>query len=136
MVRILVGLAFCCWAGIATAQDAPTRDIQNTISNQMDAFRQGNVDGAWIFAAPNIRRMFGQDPSAFGRMVERGYPMVWNNDQVQFGELRVLNGHVWQQVRVTDAAGGQQLLDYMMLQTDAGWKIAAVQVLGAPDVGV
>ena len=62
--------------------------------------------------------------------------MVWNNDQVRFGELRVLNGHVWQQVRVTDAAGGQHVLDYMMLQTEAGWKIAAVQVLEAPDVGV
>jgi len=136
MVRIFVGLVFCVWAGLAAAQDTPTRDIQNTISNQMDAFRDGNVDGAWTFAAPNIRRMFGQDPNAFGRMVERGYPMVWNNDQVRFGELRVLNGHVWQQVRVTDAAGGQHVLDYMMLQTDAGWKIAAVQVLEAPDVGV
>ena len=136
MVRILTGLVFCFWAGLATAQDMSTRAIQNTISNQMDAFRDGNVDGAWTFAAPNIRRMFGQDPNAFGRMVERGYPMVWNNDEVRFGELRVLNGHVWQQVRVTDAAGGQHVLDYMMLQTEAGWQIAAVQVLEAPDVGV
>jgi hypothetical protein len=136
MARILVGLVFCFWVGLAPAQDVSTRDIQNTISSQMHAFRAGNVDSAWTFAAPNIRRMFGQDSSAFGRMVERGYPMVWNNDQVRFGELRVLNGHVWQQVWVTDAAGGQYVLEYMMLQTEAGWKIAAVQVLEAQDVDV
>jgi hypothetical protein len=60
-------------ASIAAAQDilAPNPDIEATIAGQFDAFRAGDVDGAWTYASPNIQGLFGSVEN-FARMVEQG----------------------------------------------------------------
>ena len=84
--------------------------------------------------SPTIKRLFG-DPGNFGMMVQRGYPMVWDNADVRFLDLREIAGNLWQQVMIRDANGGLHMLDYQMIETEDGWQINAVQLLPAPDVG-
>ena len=133
MHRILITLiGFWLWAVPAVAQDP--RAIHDTISSQLDAFHGRDLDRAWQYAAPNIKRIFG-DAQNFGAMVERGYPMVWNNVDTTFLDIRDINGQLWQKVIVRDAAGGLHTLDYQMVATPDGWQIAAVQILIAPDIG-
>ena len=132
-MRILA-FVFGFWMA-ATAVFAQDSDaIETVIGNQLDAFNDRDISEAWQYASPNIKRMFG-DPGNFGMMVQRGYPMVWDNADVRFLELRDLGGMIWQKVMVRDAQGGLHILDYQMVETPQGWQINGVQVLPAPDVG-
>lgn len=129
---LAVSIAF---AGPAAAQEvvAPNPDIEAAIAGQFDAFRAGAVDEAWRFASPNIQGLFGS-PENFARMVEQGYPMVWQPGAVDFIDLQSFGGLLVQRVQVIDAEGRAHYLGYQMVETESGWRINGVQVLSAPDV--
>lgn len=132
-MRILA-FVFGFWmaATAAFAQDSDA--IETVIGNQLEAFNDRDISEAWQYASPNIKRLFG-DPGNFGMMVQQGYPMVWDNADVRFLELRDLGGMLWQKVMVRDAQGGLHILDYQMVETAQGWQINGVRLLPAPDVG-
>ena len=113
----------------------PEGEIEGTIQSQIDAFLVDDFDRAFTFASPNIQGTFGSS-DRFGSMVRNGYPMVWRPEDVQFLELRDLNGRLWQKVMVRDQGGKLHILDYQMIRTEAGWRINGVQLLPAPDLGV
>jgi len=134
MRRLLLSLVLACLPALSvSAQEARNPDIESTIRQQFDAFRADDVGTAFSFASPNIKGIFGT-PENFGMMVRNGYPMVWRPAEVQFLELRMVAGNLWQRVMVTDQAGRTHLLDYQMVKTDDGWQINGVQLL--PSVGV
>ncbi|MDX8347080.1 DUF4864 domain-containing protein [Cognatiyoonia sp. IB215446] len=116
----------------AMAQDADA--IEGVIGSQLQAFNDRDVAAAWQYASPNIKRLFG-NPGNFGMMVQQGYPMVWDNADVRFLELREVSGRLWQKIMIRDAAGGLHVLDYQMVETSEGWQINGVQLLPPPDVG-
>ncbi|MBI1415813.1 MAG: DUF4864 domain-containing protein [Limimaricola sp.] len=116
----------------ARAQDAGA--IEAVITSQLQAFNAHDVGKAWGYASPGIQRFF-HTPDNFGSMVENGYPMVWTNRDAKFLELREIEGAPWQKVMVRGPDGGLWILDYKMIETDGGWKIDAVSILPAPDVG-
>ena len=113
----------------------PEAGIEGTIQSQIDAFLVDDFARAFTFASPNIQGLFGS-ADRFGTMVRNGYPMVWRPEDVQFLELRDLDGRLWQKVMVRDQRGKLHILDYQMIKTDAGWRINGVQLLPAPDLGV
>lgn len=134
-------LRLCLWVVLAvsvavsaSAQTAGNPAIESVIQRQMDAFSKDDVAGAFTFASPNIKRIFGSS-DRFGAMVQQGYPMVWRQSGLRFLELREIGGTLWQKVMVTDASGAIHMLDYAMIETDAGWQIDGVQLLQMPDVG-
>ncbi len=132
-MRVLaVFAAFCLWAGGALAQAAEA--IEDVIGSQLQAFNERDVDAAWQYAAPNIQGAFGNAQN-FGMMVQRGYPMVWTNRDVRFLQLEDIGGRQYQRLMLQDASGGLHMLEYQMVQTADGWRIAGVQILPAPDVG-
>ncbi|NBT32816.1 MAG: DUF4864 domain-containing protein [Rhodobacteraceae bacterium] len=128
----LPALVLMVWATGLFAQDRNA--IESVISDQMDAFVERDIDRAWSHASPNIKGIFG-NPDNFARMVSEGYPMVWDNSEVRFLELREVAGNLWQKLMVRDALGGLAILDYQMIETPDGWQINAVQILPPPDVG-
>ena len=119
--------------GTAFGAAAQQAEIEGTISQQFEAFKADDFAGAFEFASPNLQMMF-QSPENFRRMVTNGYPMVRNPAEVTYLELREIAGAKWQKVQITDAKGFTHLLDYQMIETDAGWRISAVQLLDAPAV--
>ena len=121
-VLVLAGSA------IGQARDA----IEDVIGSQLQAFNDRDVTEAFSFASPMIQGIF-RDPSNFGMMVERGYPMVWDNADVRFLELREEAGMQIQRVMVKDAAGTFHTLEYAMIETPDGWQINGVQLV-APDL--
>ena len=130
IIGVLLGVWLAATAAFAQDNDA----IKGVIDDQLSAFNDRDVNTAWQFAAPNIKRLFGS-ANNFGMMVQRGYPMVWDNADVRFLELRDVGGNLWQKVMLRDAQGGLHILDYLMVDTPQGWQIAAVQLLPPPDVG-
>jgi hypothetical protein len=136
MLRALCLTLALCLAAPAAAQEqlAPNPDIEATISGQFNAFVANDVNTAWTFASPNIQRLFGS-PENFGRMVQQGYPMVWNPGSVEFIDLQEFGGVVVQRVEVIDQAGTAHVLGYAMIETENGWRINGVQILQASGVG-
>ncbi|MBP1807465.1 DUF4864 domain-containing protein [Rubellimicrobium aerolatum] len=133
-MRRLTILAVMLLAGPALAQDAEDRaEIAEVIEDQLSDFVARDVAGAWDHASPTIQGMFGT-PERFARMVEGGYPMVWDNRDAEMGALREEDGALRQAVRVEDAEGRGWLLDYEMVETPEGWRINGVGVRPAPDL--
>lgn len=130
----LVSVVLALWLSVTFAFAQDSDAIEDVIGNQLDAFNDRNIDEAWQYASPNIKRLFGNSGN-FGMMVQQGYPMVWDNADVRFLELRYVAGNLWQKVMVRDAQGGLHVLDYQMIETENGWQINGVQLLPAPDVG-
>ena len=125
-------LGFLMFVTPAVAQESVA--IEGVIANQLSAFNDRDVQTAWSFASPMIQGMFG-NPENFGTMVEQGYPMVWTNSDVQFGELREVAGQFYQKVMIRDATGQRHVMEYAMVDTPAGWLINGVSELPLPDVG-
>ena len=131
MKRILVAFgALFMLASTAFAQ--ANEAIEDVIANQLQAFNDRDVTEAFSYASPMIKGVF-RDPSNFGTMVERGYPMVWDNADVSFLALREEAGLILQRVMIKDAQGVLHTLEYAMIETDSGWLINGVQLI-APDL--
>ena len=124
-------VSFLALATAAQAQD--DRGIEDVITQQLQAFNDRDIDGAWQFASPMIQGMFGT-PQNFGAMVRNGYPMVWDNSDAQFMDQTGSGQLIMQDVFVRDAEGRGWILSYAMLQTEAGWRINGVSIVPAPDV--
>ena len=122
----MMGVALA--ASMVGAAWAQGTEIEGVIGNQLEAFKADDFAEAFEFASPSIRGIFGT-PENFGRMVTRGYPMVWRPAEVSYLELRKENGSYWQKVRIVDSDGRVHILDYRMLDTETGWKINGVQLL-------
>ncbi|MFZ5709339.1 MAG: DUF4864 domain-containing protein [Pseudomonadota bacterium] len=119
----------------AVAQGADGRGIEGVIGMQFDAFRSKDAAKAFTYASPMIQSMFGS-PEDFGRMVQGGYPMIWDPSGVEYRGLRVENGLTLQRVRVRDASGKDFMFDYEMLKGPAGWRINGVYPVRDPGAGV
>ena len=133
-MRPLLTLALLALPLGAAAQDAQDQAaIEAVITDQLSDFNARDVPGAWEHASPTIQGMFGT-PDNFGRMVENGYPMVWDNSEAQFLDLREEDGALRQKVLIDDAEGRGWVLDYEMIELPEGWRINGVQVLPAPDL--
>ncbi len=128
-MRNLMIIALGFWALISMPANAQSDDaIKDVIGSQLEAFNDRDVEAAWTHASPFIKRLFGNSRN-FGAMVERGYPMVWDNNDVRFLELRSEDGAPIQQVMLKDAQGNLHLLEYKMIETPQGWQIDGVQLV-------
>ncbi len=126
-------LCLLLWCGPLAAQDRTA--IETVISRQMEAFTARDEAAAFDFASPLIQRLF-QTPEGFSAMVRQGYPMVWDNRDVRFLELREIEGFWWQKVLVRGPDGAAYVLDYQMVELADGWRINAVTLLPSPDLSV
>ena len=118
------GLLMLATAAFGQANDA----IEDVIGSQLEAFTDRDVTEAFSYASPMIRMMF-REPENFGMMVERGYPMVWNNAKVRFLGLREEAGMQIQRVMIEDQQGNVHTLEYAMIETPNGWQINGVQLV-------
>lgn len=101
--------------------------IRTVIEDQIAAFEQGDVEQAFTHASPTIRQLFGT-PDRFGEMVRRGYPMVWQPADLRFLDIEKRAGRFYQPVMIRDDQGALHILDYEMIEGEAGWKIDAVRL--------
>lgn len=132
MRRLAFGLltAFSLSLPVAAQEDP----VQQTILNQIEAFKADDFATAFDFASPSIKSIF-MSPENFGAMVKNGYPMVHRPGSVRMLEQREISGNLWQKVMITDQSGRTHVLDYQMIQTPDGWQINGVQLLPEPGVG-
>jgi len=107
-------------------------DIQNTISNQLEAFASDDFTEAFTHASPGIKDIFGSVEN-FSTMVKKGYPMVWRYDNFQFLKLEETPQGYSQTVRITDKKAELFLLKYFMTNISGIWKISGVSIVETSD---
>lgn len=114
----------------ASAEQGGPADV---ITQQFDAFRMGDFEGAFSHASPQLQQLFGS-PDRFGAMVSHGYSMVLSPDRTRMLDLRIDGATAVQRVEVIDRKGMVHILDYFLIQGENGWKINAVTIVTAPPV--
>jgi hypothetical protein len=118
----------------ATDIGAPDRAaIKGVIESQIAAFKRDDGPGAFAFASPTIKRMFGT-PENFMDMVRGGYPQVYRPSAVSFGELMRADDKLVQLVEIVGPDGLPVIAVYEMeRQPDGTWQINGCSLLRPPE---
>jgi uncharacterized protein DUF4864 len=125
LVALFVGLA----APARAADDAAA--AQATIRAQAEAFGRDDAAAAYGYAAPAIQGMFPQ-AEIFMDMVRSRYAPVYRHRSFEFGESRVSDGTIAQQVHIIDADGVPwEALYTLEQQPDGSLKITGCVLLKA-----
>ena len=101
------------------------KEVRNTISSQIEAFKENNIKKAYTFAAPNIKAQF-PNPDVFGLMVRNGYPVIWRPKNFKFTKFQDLGNKSIQRVLFQSYDGRLETYDYILEKYDDLWKIAGV----------
>jgi hypothetical protein len=125
LTAFLIGLASPAFA----ADDVAT--AQAIIRSQVEAFGRGDAAAAYSYAAPAIRNIFPQADIFLG-MVQRSYAPVYRHKSFEFGEARVADGKIAQQVHIVDDNGeAWEALYTLEPQPDGSVKITSCVLLKA-----
>lgn len=128
----LLVLSAAVLAGPARADDAS--DIKTVISSQLDAFKAGDKEAAYSYAAPSIKAMF-PSPDVFMSMVQSGYPQVYNSSNAIFGAPKPEGNGFRQEVYLTDKDGQSWVASYTLeRQEDGSMKITGVFIRKGDDL--
>ncbi|HEY9816840.1 MAG TPA: DUF4864 domain-containing protein [Candidatus Obscuribacterales bacterium] len=107
--------------------------IKTTISQQLQAFEQGNAMQAFSFASPSIQLQF-QTPDRFMHMVRRAYPPVYQARSVIFEDVGMIDHHLAQSVLMMGQDGTLSRALYLMQQQlDHSWRINGCLLLPIHD---
>ena len=109
--------------------------IQGVIGSQMQAFRDGDIPQAWSHASPMIKGLFGSENN-FARMVQNGYPMVWDPSKTKFLDAIPRGDMIVQRLQIIDQKGRAYIAEYAMLMVDGEWRIAGVEIKEDKSFGV
>ena len=114
---------------IATATMAAGADdvgtAQSIIRSQEQAFARDDGAAAYGFAAPGLQHYF-QNPDGFMAMVRNGYAPVYRHRSFDFGESKIVDGKIVQDVQIIDADGvAWDALYTLETQPDGSLKISA-----------
>src|SRR5262249_32567885 len=119
----------------ANVPDADRAAIRAVIEQQLAAFQHDDGEGAFAFASPSIRGMFGTADN-FMAMGRGGYQAVYRPRSVAFGTLVEASGAL---VQLVDLVGPDNLpvvAAYEMLRLpDGTWRINGCTLLAAPNRG-
>ena len=121
LLGLILGLAAPSFAQDLSAADRSA--IRDVIQGQVDAFQRDDGAGAFGYASPTIRGMFGTS-EVFMDMVRQGYQPVYRPRVFDFREIVTLQGQVTQKVHVVGPDGKPVTAFYPMTQLpDGTWRI-------------
>jgi hypothetical protein len=125
LAALFIGLAL----PVHAADDVAA--AQATIRAQAEAFGRDDAAAAYGYAAPAIKDIFPQ-ADAFTDMVRNSYAPVYRHKSFEFGEGRVSDGAIAQQVHIIDADGvAWEALYTLEQQPDGSLKITGCSLLKA-----
>lgn len=111
-------------AGFAAGAD-DVGTAQSIISAQEQAFAHDDAATAYGFAAPGIQSFY-RSPDGFMYMVRNSYAPVYRHRSFVFGQARVVDGKILQEVQIVDADGAPwDALYTLETQADGSLKISA-----------
>jgi hypothetical protein len=130
-MRAAVLLVALLMSFAAPARAADVAAAQSVIRAQEQAFARGDAAAAYSHAAPAIREIFPH-AEIFMQMVQHGYAPVYRHQNFEFGDAKVVDGHVAQRVHILDDKGeAWEALYTLEQQPDGSLKITGCSLLKA-----
>jgi hypothetical protein len=125
-MRVLALLvAFLLGFPALAGADADVAAGQSIIRAQEEAFLRDDAATAYTFAAPSIQSWY-RTPETFMFMVRNGYAPVYRHRSFDFGEAKITDGKIEQEVHIIDAEGAAwDALYTLEPQPDGSLKISA-----------
>jgi hypothetical protein len=125
LITVLIGATTLARAGDDVAAG------RAVIQSQQDAFSHDDGAAAYTFASPALQSFF-RTPETFMFMVRNGYAPVYRNKSFEFGEARVIDGKIVQDVQILDADGAAWDARYTLEpQPDGSLKISSCVLVKA-----
>lgn len=123
----------------AAAQDAPAvaTPWQETISSQIQAFRDHDAPAALSFAGRGFQASFPSPEAFFVSIISSGYAPIMESRSHSFGTFQMIDDKsVAQQVKLTGA--NQELYEavYLLAEEPGGWRVQGVQLVKTAAVGI
>jgi hypothetical protein len=140
---LLMGLVALIALGLpALAQDEPAvppveTPWQDVISRQIQAFREHDAPGAFMYAGEGFQVSFPSAEAFFNAIVTSGYAPIMESVSHSFGDYRMLGPTaVIQEVRLVGK--GQELYGalYRLSEEEVGWRVQGVQLYRQPGVAI
>jgi hypothetical protein len=132
LLVIALGVAFVAVPPARAQEDADAKAAASVVLRQLDAFRVGDFDTAYTFAAAVIQQTF--DRPAFERMVTTGYPEIARSAYAVVAKNELApDGRRYVTVRILGLSGNRIEAVYEMTREDGEWKISGV--VTKPDAG-
>lgn len=101
---------------------------ESVIGGQISAFRAGDHEEAYSYAAPSIRQIFGSTDRFIG-MVKKGYGAIYGARNWSFGRGEARGDALVQEVLLVGPQGKDWVALYTLRkQADGSWRIAGVQM--------
>ena len=104
---------------------------QAVIQSQEEALSRDDGAAAYTFASPSIQSWY-RTPETFMFMVRNGYAPVYRHRSFEFGDARILDGKIVQDVHIIDADGVPWEARYTLEpQPDGSLKISSCRLVKA-----
>ncbi|MEP0945194.1 MAG: DUF4864 domain-containing protein [Rhizobiaceae bacterium] len=104
------------------------KTAESIIGGQISAFKAGDHDAAYGYAAPSIRQIFGSTDRFIG-MVKKGYGPIYGARNWSFGRGEARGDALIQEVLLIGPQGRDWVALYTLRkQPDGTWRIAGVQM--------
>jgi len=112
-------------ASVVARADENVAAGQSVIRSQEEAFSHDDAATAYTFAAPSIKSWF-RTPETFMYMVRNGYAPIYRHRSFEFGEAKISDGKIFQEVHIVDADGvAWEALYTLEAQSDGSLRISA-----------
>lgn len=134
---VMVGSASAASAQVGGAPSEVERSWQGVITDQIEAFRNGDAAAALEMAGAAFKRNYS-DPNRFMRdILAWGYAPILESTSHSFGEFRpVGEGLMLQIVQVIGRDQGYYEAMYQMAHEEDGWRIYGVALSQKQGVGI
>ncbi len=136
-------LALVLMTGLARAEDAATPAAtemeagQAVITAQVEAFRAHDAPGAFQYAAAPFRSAFPSAEAFFAAIVGSGYGPIMESSNHSFGQVVPLDElSMAQEVTFTGTDLSRHEAIYVLRKEEAGWRVAGVQLVRRPGLGI
>jgi hypothetical protein len=140
-IVLIFGICVSVSGSIAIAQanepDATeVANIRAVIERQIEAFKRNDAEAAYALTTQSIQSVFSS-PEVFIDTIKNGYEPVYRPQSYSFEQARLVEGTVFQPVRIVEPSGARSLAIYVMeRQSDAGWRIEGVILMHEEGVEV
>ncbi|MBI5769833.1 MAG: DUF4864 domain-containing protein [Verrucomicrobia bacterium] len=109
--------------GLRASKPEVRKAVIAVIEAQLAAFRGGDFNKAYSFAAAELR---AQKPiQLFMSIVRSSYPEIWTNRRAECGVVRD-NGTLARLLVTVSGQDGEATYDYTLVRERAGWRIRDV----------
>ena len=123
-------------------QETPAPDVvetpwQDVISSQIQAFRDRDAPGAFMYAGASFHVQFPDAETFFNTIMGSGYSPIMDSMSHSFGEFRMIGTDgVIQEVRLIGV--NQELFGalYQLTEEQGGWRVQGVQLYREQGVAI